>query len=259
MRSLSFAPERGDRARGTPASILVAGDTSHRAVGIAAYSFVIRVRLRLVAVRARVTNDAGEDRIVCGIDVAVGADGAMVRLLKPGVVKRCAEPIRRGPGGVAGYASGGVLRGDVIRHAAAKCLRALPGCQMATVAVCVRCREAVIVADVARSTRRGHMGAGQRPTGGAVIKLAIRPEQGVVTSGALGSGEARGDVIRHIAAKRGSALPGGDVATITIRVCRREGVVVANVAVGARHDFSGRRQLVRTSQRPARRAVIENR
>ena len=49
------------------------------------------------------------------------------------------------------------------------------------------------------------------------------------------------------------------MAAVAIRVRRREGVVVAHVAVGAGHDFTGRRHLVRTGQRPARGAVIEDR
>jgi len=47
------------------------------------------------------------------------------------------------------------------------------------------------------------------------------------------------------------------MAAVAIRVRRRQRVVVAHVAVGAGHDFTGRGHLVRTGQRPARGAVIK--
>ncbi len=47
------------------------------------------------------------------------------------------------------------------------------------------------------------------------------------------------------------------MAPIAIRVRRREGVVVAHVAVGAGHHFTRRRHLVRTRQSPPRRVVVE--
>jgi len=60
----------------------------------------------------------------------------------------------------------------------------------------------------------------------------------------------------HSTHRRG-ALPSGDVAAVAIRVRRREGEVVAHVAVGAGHDFPGRRHLVRARQRPARGSVVK--
>jgi len=237
----------------------VARDTSHRAVGVAAIAFVSRVCLRLVTVRARVTNDAGEHCIVRRSDVAVGADGTMVRLLEPSMVERCAEPIGRGPGGVAGYASGRVLRSDMIRHAPAQRLRALPGGQMATITIGVRRSQRVVIADVARSAGRCDVGAGQSPARAGVIKFAIRPKQGVVARRTLRSREACGDVVGYAAAKRLRALPGGDVATITISIRRRERVIVVYVAIRAGHHFSSRRELVRSRQRPACGAVIKDR
>jgi len=71
--------------------------------------------------------------------------------------------------------------------------------------------------------------------------------------------EARGNVIRHTAAERLRALPGRDVATVAIRVRRGEGVVVADVAIRASHNFAGRRELMRARQRPSRRTVVEDR
>jgi hypothetical protein len=243
----------------TPASPRVARDASHRAIGVALYAAVIRVRLRLVAVRARVADDAREHRIVRRGDVAIGANGPMVRHLKPRVVEGRAEPIGCGPGGVAGDAGSWVLRRDVVRHTAAQRLRALPRSEMATITIRVRRRQAVVAADVARSAGRSHVGAGQRPTCGAVIKLAVGPVQSVVAGRALGRGKSRSDVIRHIAAEGWRALPRSDVATVAIRVRRGEGVVVPDVAIGASHDLASRCQLMRTRQRPPGHAVVKNR
>lgn len=97
----------------------MARNASHWTVGVAAIPFVSRICLRLVTVRTRVANDAGKYCIVRRSDVAVGANGTMVRLLEPSVIERRTEPIGRGPRRVAGYAGGWVLRGDVIRHTAA--------------------------------------------------------------------------------------------------------------------------------------------
>ena len=237
----------------------MAGDTSHRTVGVAAITFVSRVCLSLVTVRARVTNDAREDGVVCRSGVAIGANGPVVRLLEPCVVEDRAEPIGCGPGGVAGDAGSWVLRRDVIRHAATESLRALPRCKVATITIRVRRRQAVVAPDVARSAGRSHVGAGQRPTCGAVIKLAVGPVQSVVASRALGRRESCGDVIRHIATEGWRALPSGNVATVAIRIRGCEGVVVPDVAIGASHDFASRRQLMRTRQRPPGHAVVKNR
>ena len=64
-------------------------------------------------------------------------------------------------------------------------------------------------------------------------------------------------MIRHRPTHRRGALPSRLVAAETICVCRRKGVVVPHVAVGAGHHFPGWRHLVRARQRPARGAVIE--
>ena len=66
-------------------------------------------------------------------------------------------------------------------------------------------------------------------------------------------------MIRHATAKRLRALPGTDVASVTIRIRCSKRIVVADMAIGAGDDFSGRLQLMRARQWPARRAVIENR
>ena len=64
-------------------------------------------------------------------------------------------------------------------------------------------------------------------------------------------------MIRYRATERRRALPSDLVTAVAIRVRHREGVVAAYVAVGAGHDFTGRRHLVRARQRPARGAVIK--
>jgi len=76
---------------------------------------------------------------------------------------------------------------------------------------------------------------------------------------ALRGRKARRDVIRYRSTHRRRALPSDCVAAVAIRVRRRESVVVADVAVGAGHDFTGRRHLMRARQRPARGAVVKGR
>ncbi len=70
-------------------------------------------------------------------------------------------------------------------------------------------------------------------------------------------GETGRDVVRDGSTERCRALPSRLVTTVAIRVRRREGVIVAQVAVGAGHHFTRRRHLVRARQRPARGAVIK--
>ena len=220
---------------------------------------MIRVRLRLATVRACVANDAGEHCIVRGIDVAICTDRRVMWFLEPGMVESRAKPIRGDPSGVAGNAGGRVLRRNVIRHRATECLRAQPGCLMAPIAIGVRGRQRVVVVNVARGARRGYVRTLQRPARGGVIKFSIRPEQRVVAGRALRGRETCRDVIRYRPTKRLRADPGWLVAAVTIRIRRRECVVVPDVAVGASHDFSGRRQLMGACQRPARCTVIEDR
>jgi len=190
--------------------------------------------------------------------VTVRTDRAIVRNAEPGVIKGRAQPTRGDPRSVAGQASGRVQRGNVVRHGAAERHGALPSGLVAAIAIRVRdCKTEWIGTHVARSAGRGYVRALQRPARGAVIELASRPEDGVVAGRALRGREARRDVIRYRTAERRRALPSGLVAAVAIRVRYREGVVVAHVAVGAGHDFTGRRHLMRTRQRPARGAVIK--
>jgi hypothetical protein len=78
----------------------------------------------------------------------------------------------------------------VIRHGAAEGYRAVPLCQVASIAIRVRSGEAVIIVDVAQCAGPGRMGALQRPTRSAVIELPICPQQRVVAHRALRDREA---------------------------------------------------------------------
>jgi len=199
-----------------------------------------------------------ERLIVRRNQVAVRTDRAIVRNAEPGVIKGRTQPARGDPRSVAGDASGRVQRGNVVRHSTAKSHGTLPSGLVAAVAIRVRSSKAEWVgAHVARSAGGGHVRTLQRPARRTVIELASRPEHGVVASRALRGREARRDVIRYRSAERRGALPSDLVTAIAIRVRYCEGVVVAHVAVGAGHDFTGRCQLMRARQRPARGAVIK--
>lgn len=102
---------------------------------------MIRVRLRLATVRARMANDARKCRIIRGNDMAIGAHGTLVGNPEPRVVESRAKPIRGDPSGMAGHTGGWVLRGNVIWHRAAECLRAQPRRLVASIAVGVRGRQ----------------------------------------------------------------------------------------------------------------------
>ncbi len=103
------------------------------------------------------------------------------------------------------------------------------------------------------------MRALQRKARGAVIELAIRPQQRVMAGRALCGQEACRDVIRYRSTERLRAQPGRLVAAVAVRVRYRKGVVVPYVAVRAGHHLPCRRHLVRARQGPARRAVVEDR
>lgn len=118
-----------------PATVFVAGVTGRGAVNVSAYASMLRIRLGLGMVRGRVAIDARKRRVVCGNEMAIIADGAMVRNREVRMVERRTKPIRRDPGRVAGDASGWVLRGNVIWHGAAQGLRALPSSRVAAVTI----------------------------------------------------------------------------------------------------------------------------
>ena len=160
---------------------------------------------------------------------------------------------------MAGHASGGEVRGNVIRHLPAQRLCAQP-CRYVTargIAVCHG--EIVFVADVARCARCGHVRALQRPTRSAVVKLSVYPEHSVVAGGAECRRETRRNVIRHGAAQCRGALPCSGVAAIAIRVRGGKCIVVASMAIRTGDHLARRRHLVRSRQSPARCGVIEYR
>jgi len=217
---------------------------------------MVRVGTRLTVRALRVAIDAGERGVVRRDEMAIGTHRAVVRNREVGMVKRRAEP---GSGVVTRVAGGRVARGDVVGDGAAQRDRALPGREVATVTIRVRSREGVIVIDVALpASRAGQVIAGQRPARGAVIELCVGPQKRVVAGRAKRCWETGLDVIRHVSAKRRSALPGGDVAAVAVRIRRGKIVIVSYVAIGARDDSSCRRQLMRTRERPTGHAMVEN-
>ena len=99
----------------------------------------------------------------------------------------------------------------------------------------------------------------QRKARVGVIKSRIRPHIRVMALAAQGRREPRRDVVRHISAKGGRAVPRRLVAAVAIRVRRGEIIVVVDVAVRAGTHLPRRRHLVRAQQRPAGNRVIESR
>lgn len=97
----------------------------------------------------------------------------------------------------------------------------------------------------------------QRETSIRMIERRIRPRNRVVTLRTERRWETRGNVIRHVPAKRRRAVPRRLVASKAICVRRSEGVIVIDMAVGAGIHLARRGQLVRTKQRPACRRVVE--
>jgi hypothetical protein len=137
------------------------------------------------------------------------------------------------------------------------------------VATCVsavrrRNRQRVVVADVAVRaahdfTRRGQLvRIRKREAGVAMVESRVCPHDGVVAGRAERRREASRNVIWHGPTEGRRAVPGGLMATVAVRVRGGEGIVVTHVAIGAGHDFPGRRHLVGTRQWPACRTVIKD-
>lgn len=189
-----------------------------------------------------------------------------------GVIEDCAEPSCCHPRRMATHAGRRVVRRDVIRYRGPIILRIRVVRLVAAVAICRRIARRVIPADVAigagiyhrtnracnRGPRRQHVRSLKREACCAVVKLSIRPGNRVMAGRAHRSREARGNVIRHISADSLRARPSSLVTAVAIRVRRCQVVAVADVAVRASNHFAGRRKLVGTGERPARRAVIKN-
>lgn len=160
---------------------------------------------------------------------------------------------------MAGGASCGVGRGDVIGHVRAIILRRGVVRLMAAVAVRGRIARGVVPADVAvrtsvdhrpdragdRSARRQHVRALQRETCGRVVKLSVGPKNGIVARRTHRGRKARGNVVWHTSTDCRRALPRRLMAPIAISVCRGEVVIVSGMTICAGDYFSCRRQLVR--------------
>lgn len=182
--------------------------------------------------------DAGEAGVVGGNLVAIVANGVVmgngeVRVIECGVEPACC--------GVAGIAGGGETSSEMVGNEAAEGLRAVPVRLVAAVAGSVRGGEGIIVVHMAigaggdRGTGRGRhlMCASERPSGGAVVELAVGPGDRVVASGTERSGELRGDVIGHEAAESLRAVPIGSVAAVAVGVSGGETVIIVDVTEGA--------------------------
>lgn len=219
------------------------------------------IRILLVCVRrvSRVAGvDAGKDRVVGRIDVAIGTRRTVVRNSERSMVEHRTQPGRGHPRGVAGDTGRRIRSRNVIRHVRSVCLRIGVIVLMAAVAVRGWIARRVVAADVAvgasvdhRPNRAGDCGARrqhvrplQREACGGVVKLSVGPQHRVMTRRTHGSRKARSDVIRHATAIRRRAIPRRLMAPIAIGVRRSKVVVVANVAIRASDDLPGRLQLV---------------
>lgn len=200
--------------------------------------------------------DARKAGVVGGNLVAVIANGAVmgngeIRVIECGVEPGCC--------GVAGVAGGGETGSDMVRDESAEGLRAVPVRLVAAVAGGVRGCEGIIVVHMAigagrdRGTGRGRhlVGASERPSGGAVVKLAVGPGDGVVASGAERSGELRGNVIGHEAAESLRTGPIGSMAPVAVRAGGGEVVIIVEVAEGTGRGGMG------PGEREAGAGVIE--
>ena len=205
--------------------------------------------------RGGVAVDAGKLRIIRRHLMAIGAHRPVMRKCEPRVSKRCAEPSGRR---VASITCGRIARGDVIRYAAAECLRAVPFRQVATVANGVRCSQRVIVANVAIRTglhtacSRNNMSTGQCPAGRAVVELAIRPVHRVMTARTHTCWKIGRDMVGNRSTECLRAVPVIRVATGTPAVTGGQAIVVAGVTLVAVGDDTGGRHLVIAGERPAR-------
>ena len=198
--------------------------------------------------------DAGEDRIIGRINMAIGTARTLVRNPEVRMVEDRAQPSGGHPGRVAGEAGGRIIRRDVIRHVCAISLSVREIRLMAAVAIRGWVAGRIVAADMAvragidhrpdragnRGARRQHMWTLKRETCGTVVELSIAPQHRVVAARAHGRGEVRRHVIRYAPAKGRRALPRRFMAAVAIRVRRRQVVVVVDVAVRAGHHLPRR-------------------
>ncbi len=140
-------------------------------------------------------------QVIVAANVTLGASSNFARgreLVRVGKRKAGAAVIKdavgpRGDGMACGASgsAGGEICGDVVGHIAAESLGAVPS-RLVT-AQAVGGAERVIVIDVAGNTGSGrgrHVSADESEAGGSVIEgRDVGPGDGVVASGAIGSGE----------------------------------------------------------------------
>ena len=120
--------------------------------------------------------DAGEQRIIGRINMAIGTARTVVRNPEVSMVEDRTQPGGGHPGRVAGYAGRRIIRRDVIRHGGAICLSVYEILLMAAVAIRGWVASRIVAADVAiragidhrpnrarnRGARRKHMRPLQR-------------------------------------------------------------------------------------------------
>lgn len=223
---------------------------NRRVIRVPTHVAVTLIRIRLVRVRriARVACvDAGEDRVIRRIDMAVAATRTVMRNPERRMVKDCPEPCRSHPSGVARNASRRIVCRDVIRRVGPIGLRIRVIRLMAAVAIRRRIAGGVVAANVAVRTRihhrpnracngrawRQHVRTLERESRCRVVKLSVGPQNRVVARRTHGSREASGNVVWHAPADCRRTVPRRLVASITIRVRRRKVVVVSRVAICA--------------------------
>lgn len=196
----------------------------------------------------RVARDAGEDRVVAGVGMAITAGGplALVRAGvdgKPRVIEAGPCPCR---GVVAGGAGGGESRGDVVRIRSGLVFRLVTG-------EAVGWSAGVAAVDVATGAGNFGVRTRQRKRSVVVIERGRHPRAGVVADLAI-RGEPGADVVRVggllevglVARDAGRAESGKHAAGVTT------GAGQADVRAGERERGFG---MIESRTRPAGGAV----
>ncbi len=143
-------------------------DTSHRAVRIAGDALVLVIGLAFGMVWLCVAVDARNVGVVGVVNVAVCADGAVMRQLP--VLRVVESRIQPRSCVVAGCAGRRESSGNVIRHVSTQSDRALPSCLMAAVAI-RREIARIVVVDVAGRAGRCDVSAGKRKARSGVVEF----------------------------------------------------------------------------------------
>ena len=172
-------------------------DADRCVISVPTHAAVKCVRLRLVCmwrIPCMASADAGEDRIIGRINMAIGTARTVVRNPEVGMVENGTQPGGGHPGRMAGNTCRRIISRHVIGHGRSirLCIRIIA--LMAAVAIRGRIARRIIAADMAvrasidhrpnrarnGAARRKHMGSLQRKPSRAVIKCAIRPENRVM-------------------------------------------------------------------------------